>query len=59
MAYRSFIIEKHTNINTNSNNNVNNNNSNFTPNTTASRVKYAPPGQPATVLNTVINATSQ
>ncbi len=53
-AYRSFIIEKHTNLNTN-----NNNNNNFTSNTTASRVKYAPPGQPATVLNTIVHATAQ
>lgn len=45
-AYRSFIIEKHTNNNTHSN-------------TTATRVKYAPPGQPATVLNTVINSIAQ
>lgn len=46
-VYRSFLIEKHSNVN------------NTSTNTTASRVKYAPPGQPTTCLNTVINAGAQ
>lgn len=47
-AYRSFIIEKHSAIN--------NNNNVLSSNTT--RVKYAPPSQSATVLNTVISAST-
>ena len=42
-TYRSVVIEKHSNF---TDENVKSN---------TSKVKYAPPGQPATVLNTVIN----
>jgi len=42
--YRSIVIEKHTNFVDDS---VKSN---------TSKVKYAPPGQPATVLNTVIKS---
>ena len=42
--YRSVVIEKHTNFVDNE-----------IVKTNTSKVKYAPPGQPATVLNTVIN----
>ena len=46
-TYRSVIIEKHTN-GTSTNLNIDSIKS------STSKVKYAPPGQPATVLNTVI-----
>ncbi|CAF0855470.1 unnamed protein product [Brachionus calyciflorus] len=49
--YRSVVIEKHTK------NNINNNTDDISIKTTATKVKYTPPSQPATVFNTVITSS--